>query len=222
MANSLLNDGIVQQVREVFTNLKDPVQILFFGRKNDCEYCPDALQLIEEVAAISDKLNVQVYDLDEHAELASRYQMDKAPGLLIVGGQGEEIVDYGIRYAGIPSGHEFSSLIHDLLLVSGGDSGLEAETRTYLKDLQQPVHLQVFVTPTCPYCPQAVVLAHRMALESPMVQAEMVEAMEFPELSEQYGVSGVPHTTINYGAGNVIGAVPENHLLQEIQRALKN
>jgi glutaredoxin len=80
----------------------------------------------------------------------------------------------------------------------------------------------VFVTPTCPYCPQAVVLAHRMALESPMVQAEMVEAMEFPELSDRYGVSGVPHTTINAGAGNVIGAAPENHLLQEIQRALKN
>jgi len=66
------------------------------------------------------------------------------------------------------------------------------------------------------------VLAHQMALESPMVEAEMVEAMEFPELSERFHVSGVPQTTINAGAGTVVGAVPEDHLIHEIQRALRS
>ena len=65
-------------------------------------------------------------------------------------------------------------------------------------------------------------LAHQMALESPMVEAEMVEAMEFPELSERFHVSGVPQTTINAGAGMVVGAVPEDHLIHEIQRALRS
>jgi hypothetical protein len=65
-----------------------------------------------------------------------------------------------------------------------------------------------------------VVLAHQMALESPMVQAEMVEAMEFPDLSERHRVSGVPQTTINDGAGHVVGAVPEDYLVAEIQRAI--
>jgi hypothetical protein len=60
-----------------------------------------------------------------------------------------------------------------------------------------------------------------MAIESPMVEAEMIEAMEFSELSARHGVSGVPQTTINAGAGNVIGAVPEEHLLEEIQRVLR-
>ena len=64
-------------------------------------------------------------------------------------------------------------------------------------------------------------LAHQMALESPMVEAEMVEAMEFPELSARFRVSGVPQTTINAGAGTVVGAVPEDHLINEIQRALR-
>jgi hypothetical protein len=59
-----------------------------------------------------------------------------------------------------------------------------------------------------------------MALESPMVEAEMVEAMEFPELSNRFRVSGVPQTTINYGAGTVVGAVPEDNLLAEILRAV--
>ena len=63
-------------------------------------------------------------------------------------------------------------------------------------------------------------LAHQMALESPWVQAEMVEAIEFPELSNRHRVSGVPQTTINDGAGAVVGAVPEEHLLAEVLRAL--
>ncbi len=63
-------------------------------------------------------------------------------------------------------------------------------------------------------------LAHQMAMESPWVQAEMVEAMEFPDLSDQFNVSGVPQTTINVGAASVVGAVPEEHLVAEIQRAI--
>lgn len=63
-------------------------------------------------------------------------------------------------------------------------------------------------------------LAHQMALESPMVEAEMIEAMEFPELANRHGVSGVPQTTINDGVGTVIGAVPEDHLVHEIRNAL--
>jgi hypothetical protein len=66
-----------------------------------------------------------------------------------------------------------------------------------------------------------VVLAHQMALESPMVEAEMVEAMEFPELSYRFNVSGVPQTTINQGTGTMVGAAPEEMLLAEIQRSLK-
>jgi len=60
-----------------------------------------------------------------------------------------------------------------------------------------------------------------MAMESPMVTAEMVEAMEFPDLADRFNVSGVPQTTVNDGAGTIVGAVPEEHLLQEISRALQ-
>jgi predicted DsbA family dithiol-disulfide isomerase len=65
-----------------------------------------------------------------------------------------------------------------------------------------------------------VVLAHQMAIESPLVQAEMVDAAEFPELSDRYEVSGVPHTTINDGAGTMVGAAPEEYLVEEIRKAL--
>lgn len=66
-----------------------------------------------------------------------------------------------------------------------------------------------------------MVLAHRMALVSPMITADAVEATEFPELSGKYRVSGVPHTVINEGAGNMIGAAPEEMLVEEIKKVLK-
>lgn len=218
MAN-LLNDAVKEQVQVVFTDLLNPVEVLYFGQEDGCDYCEDTRLLVEEVAGLSDKLSVSAYDLDTDAEIAEHYKVDKAPGLVLVGKDGEARLDYGVRYAGIPSGHEFSSLIHDLVLVSKRDSGLKAGTRELLGKLEGPVHLQVFVTPTCPYCPQAVVLAHQMAMESPLVEAEMVEAMEFPELSSRFKVSGVPQTTINAGAGTVVGAMPEDRLLAEILRA---
>ena len=99
---------------------------------------------------------------------------------------------------------------------------MSAETREFLRQVKTPVTFQVFVTPTCPYCPQAVVLAHQFAMENPLIEAEMVEAMEFPDLSDQYGVSGVPHTVINEGAGEIVGAVPEAQLLEKLQQVIED
>jgi glutaredoxin-like protein len=217
---NLLNDDVRKQVSEAFEQLQEPLQILFFGSKEQCEYCDETLKLVEEVADLSEKLSVQAFDVDTDASVAENYNVTLTPGLVIAAEGKDGPIDYGVRYAGIPSGHEFSSLIQDLLLVSGRDSGLGEQTRDYLNNLKEPVHLQVFVTPTCPYCPRAVILAHQMAMESPMVQAEMVEATEFPDLSNQYHIMGVPDTVINHGKAKMVGAVPEGQLLAEILKVV--
>ncbi len=219
--SELLNEDVKRQVREVFGGLQHPVQILFFGSRENCDYCNDTRQLLEEVAALSPSLGLTVYDLGVDTATAERYRVDKTPAFVVAAREGETMTDTGIQYAGIPSGHEFSTLIQDILLVSSRDSGLKETTREFLKALQNPVYLQVFVTPTCPYCPRAVVLAHQMAMENPgMIRAEGVEAMEFQEVADQFNVSGVPQTTINSGAGTVVGAVPEADLLAELQRVM--
>ncbi|MFZ5880500.1 MAG: protein disulfide oxidoreductase [Chloroflexota bacterium] len=218
----LLNEQIVGQVKEVFDGLKEPVQLLFFGSEQ-CDYCPETRQLVDEVAETHASISTAYYDLEKDADVAARFNVDKAPVIVIAAKNGDEVVNYGIQYSGIPSGHEFSTLINDIILVSGRDSGLDEETRAYLKALDKPLHMQVFVTPTCPYCPRAVLVAHQMAMENPaMIRAEGVEATEFPDLANKYNVSGVPQTTINAGRGTVVGAVPVNHLLDEIKRALLN
>jgi len=94
-------------------------------------------------------------------------------------------------------------------MISKGDSGLGPASREKLKALAGPLDLQVFVTPTCPYCPRAVLMAFRMAMESAQVTAAMVEATEFPQLANRYQVSGVPHTVIGGSPQPMIGAYPE-------------
>lgn len=146
--DKLLNDGIVKQIQEVFSGLKNPVHLMFFGSKHECPYCDDTRQLVEEVAAISDLLGMAIYDMEADSDLAAKYNVDKAPSLVIAAKEGEQITDFGVRLSGIPSGHEFTSLIQDILLVSNRDSGLNPQTRAFLKALDKPILLQVFVTPT--------------------------------------------------------------------------
>jgi len=217
----LLNEQVVSQISQTFAQMKEPVQILFFGSQDNCEYCADTHQLLEEVVATDEKLGLSVYDLHDNAEMAGKFNVDKAPAFVIAAKDGDQITDLGIQYSGIPAGHEFGTLINDIVLVSGRDSGLSAEAREFLKNLDKPLHLQVFVTPTCPHCPRAVLLAHQMAMENPaMIRAEGVEATEFPELANQFNVRGVPQTVINAGLGTVVGAMPEKNLLAEIRQAV--
>jgi len=221
MTTKLLDDQIKEQVKEFFSELEAPIKLTFFGsEERNCEYCKDTLALLEEIAELDEKISIDIKDIDRDKEAVETFKIDTVPVTAITTIKDDKFIDYGVRYMGIPAGHEFTSLINGIVMVSKQDSGLSPAIRERLAKLDHPVNLKVFVTPTCPYCPRAVILAHQIAIESPMVNGEMVEAMEFPELSNQFSVSGVPHTVINLGAGEVVGAVPEDHLMTEIEKSL--
>jgi glutaredoxin-like protein len=140
---ALLNDQIRKEVQSMLADVTNPVTFKVFTQEFECDYCHETRELIEEVAALSDKLSVEVYDFVNDKAVADELGVDKIPAVAIVGAK-----DYGIRLYGIPAGYEFGSLIEDIRLVSGGDSGLSPETRKMVAGLTQPVKLQVFITPT--------------------------------------------------------------------------
>ena len=216
----LITAEIAGQIEEIFADLEGAVKIVFFSKSEDCDYCDEIDQLIGEVAELSDKISVEVHDLTDAADLAEKYSVKYAPTLVMLAQDGETLTDFGVRLLGAPAGHEFTTLIHDIIYVSKRRTDLDEDTRQYLRTLTEPLLLQVFVTPTCPYCPQAVLLAHQMAMESDFVQAEMVEATEYSDLANQFMVSGVPQTTINSGMARVVGAVPAHTLVEQIEAAL--
>ena len=122
---NVLNDQIIKQINEVFADLKEPVQVLYFGSRENCDYCDEARQLLEEVAATNDKIELSVYDLQENQDIAQKFNVTNAPGVVIAAKDGAEVRDLGIQFSGIPSGHEFGTLINDILLVSQARLGSE-------------------------------------------------------------------------------------------------
>ena len=104
--------------------------------------------MLEEVTELSEKLDLQVYKIEQNWELAGSYNVDKTPTLVLLSQEDSIWVDKGVRILGAPGGHEFTALIYGLLGGSKEGSDLKSETITFLEELEQPVHLRVFSTPT--------------------------------------------------------------------------
>ena len=124
------------------------------------------------------------------------------------------------RFFGIPAGYEFSTLVEDILDLSKGTTALSEKTRTALEEVDQDLHIQVFVTPTCPYCPAAARLAHKLAMENEHITADVIEISEFVDLAQRYHVQGVPKTVINDRV-EFAGALPEPRFVQQVLQALE-
>jgi len=207
-------------IREMFEALVQPVKLVVFTQgpvhlpgERPCEYCEQVVQLAKELGELTDKLEVEVVNFHTDKERVKEYGIQRIPAIAVVGN-----VDYGIRYYGIPGGFEFATLLEAIIDVSRGSADLADETLEKLSRIDSPVHIQVFVTPTCPYCPSAVRLAHQFAMVNEHITADMVEAQEFPELSRRYGVYGVPRTVINEET-HIEGAVPESIGILYVLRA---
>ncbi|MFN3706002.1 MAG: protein disulfide oxidoreductase [Thermoflexales bacterium] len=218
---TLLNESVRREVRQALAAMTEPVRIVLFTQQEggalECGFCRETRQLVEEVVALSDKLRLEVHDLVADQALASQMGIDKIPAIALLRDERLQPRDFGVRLFGIPSGYEFGTFIQDLVLVSQARHDLSARTLEQLAALTGPVHIQVFVTPTCPYCPRAVLLAHRLAIASERVRADMVEATEFPHLANRYSVYGVPRTVINEVI-HIEGAVPEVALMEELMQ----
>ncbi len=204
---------------EFEANLTNPVKLVMFTQTFECQFCGETRQIVEEIAGLSDKISAEILNFVTDKATAELYGIDKIPAIAILRVEDGKDRDYGIRFYGIPSGYEFTSVIEDIFDVSKGESGLQPKSKETVAGLTEPVHFQVFVTPTCPYCPQAVRLAHRLAMESELITADMVEAIEFPHLANKYSVYGVPRTVINETVHQE-GAVPEPLLLAKLLEAV--
>jgi glutaredoxin-like protein len=211
---ALLDDDITRNVKEMLADLPGTVTLTVFTDDQHCDYCKEIVQLVNEVAATSDSVSVQQFEIHRDSEQAQALNIERAPAIAILGAR-----DYGLRFYGIPSGYEFSTLLHAIQRAASGQSELDSATKSYLASLSKPVDYQVFVTPTCPYCPRSAVLAMEMAVESPMVFANVVESAEFPNLANQFSVMGVPLTVIN-GTERVEGAAPPNMIVDAIRKAV--
>ena len=139
----LIREDNAAEIRERLKEMVTPVKLVHFTQELNVPYAREAQQLLKDLVALSDKLSLEVYNFLLDKEKVGEYGVDKVPATVIRNGK-----DYGIRFYGLPAGYEFSSLLDTILDVSKGDSGLSLESKEKLGKITQPLHLQVFVTPT--------------------------------------------------------------------------
>jgi len=190
---SLIPDDKKELLKNDFKEkLVDPVKIVMFTQEFECHFCSDTRKLVQDLATLNDKITTEIYDFVADGAKAKEYGIDKIPALAIIGKK-----DYGVRIYGIPYGYELQTLIEAIINVSKGKTDLSDKTKSILKEVKSPVHIQVFVTLTCPHCPVAATVAHKLAIESDLVKADVIETSEFPDLAMKYNVIGVPKIIIN-------------------------
>jgi glutaredoxin-like protein len=138
-----IQDKDKKGIQDRLKDLVSPVKLINFTQELECQFCRETRQLVTELAELSDKLELEVYNFQIDKEKADHYKVDKVPAIVIEGKK-----DYGVRYYGIPAGYEFASLLEAILAISQGESGLSEESKEKLRILDQELHIQVFVTPT--------------------------------------------------------------------------
>ncbi|MCS6952598.1 MAG: hypothetical protein RMK57_14105 [Bryobacterales bacterium] len=149
----LLRERDRQELKDRFAErLTGPVKLVVYTQRQSpiwvpgmptCEFCEQTEQLVREVAELSDKLAVEVYDFVKDEAGARAQGIDKIPAIALIGAR-----DYGIRFYGIPSGYEFGTLVEAILDVSRGATDLSPDVKQQLAKLNRDVHIQVFATPT--------------------------------------------------------------------------
>lgn len=213
----MFKDEDKKQIQDRLKDMRDTVKLVFFTQKlaGACQYCTETEQLLKELTECSEKIDLQVLNFITDKDQVKSYGIDKIPATVIEGQQ-----DYGIRFYGIPAGYEFAAFLEVVLLVSSGVSGISDGFQKQIEEIKKPVHIQVFVTPTCPYCTKAALIAQQLAIENEWIRASIVEVTEFPQLGQKYGVMGVPKIVINE-EHSFEGALPENLFIEHVVNAVK-
>lgn len=209
----MFNEELQGQLKEVFNDLKNDVTIALFTKEGECYSCEETRGYMQEVSELSDKLTLKVYDIEKDADKAKEYNIEMVPSIVLLNAMGEY---QGVKFNGIPAGHEINSFIPALLEVSGHESDFPKDLEERIKKIDKPVNIKVFVTLSCPHCPGAVQKAHKMALMNKFIDAEMIEAETSGELSNKFNVSGVPKIVINEKY-ELVGNQPIEEFLNQIE-----
>lgn len=212
----LLQESDKETIRKKFVGLSDEVKIIVFSQENECQFCKETREFTLELGTLSDKIKVKIYDFVSNGDEVMKYKIKKIPAIAIVGK-----IDYGIRYYGVPAGYEMPALIDTIIDISKGKTSLSDALKTKLSEIKKDIHLQVFVSPTCPYCPKAAKIACQFAIENENIRSDVIEMAEFPYLTQRYSIMSVPHIVINENTA-FTGAHPPEVFIEQIGLALRS
>ncbi len=196
--------------------LSEEVRLVAFLKEGQSS--EELKKVLEQVAASSEKIKREVYSI-ENKDKVEEYRIDRAPALAILGDK-----DYGIRFYGVPKEQEYLALLSGIEAVSQRNTALPEEIKKKVRAIDQELRIKIFTTPPCIYCPKAVKIAHAFAMENELIRADAIDATEFKELAEKYGVSAVPKIVLN-DTVSITAQLPEKryvdtllHMVEHLHR----
>jgi len=228
MEKELITEDIKAALKEAFKELKDDVLIEVYTKigVNDM-FNGLAVDLINATAEASSKIKIKLYKVGD--ENSKNRNVHRPPTILIAPDK------YSIRYTGAPLGEEGRSLVQSIIMASTGQTLVSPDTKKRLQRLKEKRHVRVFVSPTCPYCPQQALYAVSAAIElKGLVSAEVIEIYENRDLAEKYSAMSVPRTfvgetlvspglqTEEYFAESLIEGKPVEYVMPAGREGLKD
>ena len=183
--------AIIKQLQKTFAALPNDIPLILFATPGREDVFADACrQVVRTFRQLTPKITLKEYGLD-HA-LAAKYGVDSSPTLLI------DPDHYSIRWLGAPLGEEGRSFLEAMLLLGMGKNGLSEASQTIVDGIEDERNVKIFVSPTCPYCPQQVVNGLKAAIARPdLISLEIIDIQCRPELADQYSAHSVPQAFAN-------------------------
>jgi len=210
----MMNEEVQNQLKQIFNDMKNDVTMVLFTQEGECYSCEETKGLLEEVTELSDKIHLELKDINTDLDDVKKYNIEMVPSFVILDSNKEY---HGVKFNGIPAGHEINSFIPALLEMSGAvNEEIPADFLERIAKIDKPVNIKVFVTLSCPHCPGAVQKAHKLAMLNKNIEGEMIEAQTFMELSNNFNVSGVPKIVIN-DTLELVGNQPIDQFLAQIE-----
>ncbi|MGB5984856.1 MAG: FAD-dependent oxidoreductase [Desulfobacterales bacterium] len=190
-AEEAMQQEYMRQLRETFAKLPNDIELLFFtDPRRDDVFCQATRQVVRAFRELTPRISFREYGLNH--ELARKYGVTLAPTLVIAPEQ------YNIHWVGAPMGEEARIFLEMMLLVGMGKSNLSEQGASILSKLEGTRQVKVFVSPSCPYCPQQAVNGIRAAVEKPeSIHLEIIDIQVRPDLAEKYNAHSVPQAFAN-------------------------
>ncbi|UUV19526.1 thioredoxin family protein [Fusobacteria bacterium ZRK30] len=203
---------ILNQLKQGLNKIKNPIKIVTFIESGK-PLCDEVVTMMMQLAALNNKIKFTEYDLVKNSDLAEKYGIDKVPGTTILA----EDKPTGIKFYGIPSGHEINSLLFAVLESSGIVTPLDPKLVDAIKQINKKINIKVFVSLQCPHCPKAVMTAYKIALLNKNIDAEMIQTNLYSDLANKFGISSVPRIFFN-DKDDLLGVQPIEMFVDKLKK----
>lgn len=191
--SALLNDTLRTQLQGVLARFESNISLVSIVDESNTKSL-ELRDLVLDIADLSDKVTALIYKKGENPEIEDKVHANKFPIVAILNKDGEYS---GVKFHGVPGGHELNSFILAMYNVAGPGQQISEDVLKDIKSIDKTLNIKVGVSLSCHVCPDVVIAAQRIAIENPNIETEMLDLSNFPELKDKHKIMSVPAIIVN-------------------------